>query len=183
MPILSKSSFAAQTALVYVTLGTLTGVWSGLWYWYLGNHPPLNDSTWYWCYGFILTGLALFVIGLLLGQIGRSARHAELPPPEVTGAAVRAEENAAARAPLIAPVNPVSAGQAPVAQLVPAAIAAPRAALEPRRDDTAARKAEKREAHEKDTEPSSPAEGANTDDAAEDAVLGGVPAHTPARSD
>ena len=51
------------------------------------------------------------------------------------------------------------------------------------RDDTAARKAEKREAHEKDTEPSSPAEGANTDDAAEDAVLGGVPAHTPARSD
>src|SRR6478735_9142799 len=48
----------------------------------------------------------------------------------------------------------------------------------PDRDDTAARKAEKREAHEKDTEPSSPAEGANTDDAAEDAVLGGVPAHT-----
>ncbi len=53
----------------------------------------------------------------------------------------------------------------------------------PDRDDTAAREAEKREAHEKDTEPSSPADRANTDDAAEDALLGSVPAHTPARSD
>ena len=53
----------------------------------------------------------------------------------------------------------------------------------PDRDDTAAREAEKREAHEKDTEPSSPGDRANSDDAAEDAVLGGVPAQTPARSD
>ena len=53
----------------------------------------------------------------------------------------------------------------------------------PDRDDTAAREAEKREAEEKDTEPSAPGDRADTDDAAEDAVLGGVSAQTPARSD
>jgi hypothetical protein len=53
----------------------------------------------------------------------------------------------------------------------------------PDRDDTPARKAEKREAHEKDTEPSSPSEHAAGDDATDDAVLGGTPAHIPARSD
>jgi hypothetical protein len=53
----------------------------------------------------------------------------------------------------------------------------------PDRDDTAAREAEKREAQEKDTEPSASGDRANTDDAAEDAVLDSVPAHTPTRSD
>ena len=53
----------------------------------------------------------------------------------------------------------------------------------PDRDDTAAREAEKREAQEKDTEPSAPGDRADTDEAAEDAVLDGVPAQTPPRSD
>ena len=53
----------------------------------------------------------------------------------------------------------------------------------PDRDDTAAREAEKREAKEKDTEPSSPTDRAGTDDPTEDAVLDSVPAHTPTRSD
>jgi hypothetical protein len=53
----------------------------------------------------------------------------------------------------------------------------------PDRDDTAAREAEKREAQEKDTEPSAPGDRADTDEAAEDAVLDAVPAQTPARSD
>ena len=53
----------------------------------------------------------------------------------------------------------------------------------PDRDDTAAREAEKREAREKDTEPSSPADHANADDATDDAVLDGGAGHIPARSD
>jgi hypothetical protein len=118
MALMTKPSFAPQTALVYVTVGTLTGVWSGLWYWYMTKHPPNLDSTWYWCYGFLLTGLALVIIGLTVGRIGRSARHAELPPEEVTPVAARAEMNAAARAPVITPVNPVQPVQAPTAQIV-----------------------------------------------------------------
>ena len=54
----------------------------------------------------------------------------------------------------------------------------------PDRDDTRAREAEKREAREKDTEPSAPADRKATgDDATDDAVLGGGTGHIPARSD
>lgn len=106
MPILSRSSGAAQTSVIYVTLGTLIDVWSGVWYWYLTRHPGGSDLSWYACWGFLLTGLALVVIGLALGRIGRAARHAELPPEEVTPAEVRSEQMAAARAPLLAPLNP-----------------------------------------------------------------------------
>jgi hypothetical protein len=106
MAILSKPSPAAQTSLIYITIGALTDVWSAIWYAYLRHNPPAADSTWYWCYGFFLSGLALLIIGLAVGRIGRSARHAELPPEETTPVVVKAEPNAAARAPLIAGVNP-----------------------------------------------------------------------------
>jgi len=109
MAILSKPSASAHMAVIYVTVGALTDVWSGIWYAYLTNNPPERNSTWYWCYGFLLTGLALFVIGLAIGRIGRSARHAELPPEEATPAVEKVDKEAAQRAPLIAPVNPVNA--------------------------------------------------------------------------
>src|ERR1700730_16160637 len=99
MAILSTPSVAARTALIYITAGTLTDVWSGIWYWYMRSHPPVAESTWFWCYGFLLTGLALLIIVLAVGRIGRAARHAELPPEEVTPAVAKAEQNAAARAP------------------------------------------------------------------------------------
>ena len=92
--------------MIYITLGVLTDVWSGIWYFFMRSHPPAADSTWYWCYGFLLTGVALVVIGLAIGRIGRSARHAELPPDEVTPAVANTEQSAAERPPVIAPVNP-----------------------------------------------------------------------------
>jgi len=114
MPILSQPSPAARTSLLYITVGALTDIWSGVWYVYLSRNPPENNHLWYFCYGFLLTGLTLVVIGLGIGRIGRSARHAELPPEEVTGAVTQVDENAAARAPIVAPVNPaVSAVGAP----------------------------------------------------------------------
>jgi len=135
MPILSYPSPAARTAVIYITLGVLTGVWSGIWYFFMRSHPPDADSTWYWCYGFLLTGLALVVIGLAIGRIGRSARHAELPPDEVTTTVANTEQTAAARAPVIAPVNPaipavsVEAGKNPLwPEAKPAAPAPPSAA-------------------------------------------------------
>jgi hypothetical protein len=55
-------------------------VWSGLWFWYLARNPPDSSLVWYLCSGLMLTGITLVVIGLGLGQIGWSARHADLPP-------------------------------------------------------------------------------------------------------
>jgi hypothetical protein len=106
MPILSKPSSAARTSLVYITVGTLTVVWTVVWFIYLQRNPPDRESTFYWCFGFMISGFALLIIGLAVGQIGRSARHAELPPPEVTPAEANAEQTAAARAPMVAPANP-----------------------------------------------------------------------------
>ncbi|RKQ86040.1 hypothetical protein C8N24_4048 [Solirubrobacter pauli] len=53
----------------------------------------------------------------------------------------------------------------------------------PDRDDTAARAAEKRDAQEKDTEPSSPSDRAGKDDRGEEALADAAAAHLPARSD
>jgi hypothetical protein len=112
MPVLSKPSAAARTALIYITVGALTVVWSVIWYVWLRNQAEVRAGTYYWCAGIFLTGLTLLVIGLALGRIGRAARHAELPPPEVTGIEARVDQNAAARAPMVAPVNPAAPGLA-----------------------------------------------------------------------
>jgi hypothetical protein len=70
------------------------------------GHPPENAATWYWCYGFLLTGLALLVIGLAIGPIGRAARHAELPPAEVTPAETNIQRTAASHPPAAVPLQP-----------------------------------------------------------------------------
>jgi hypothetical protein len=119
MPILSKPSSPAHMSLIYITVGALTEVWSGIWYFYMKAYPPADVASWYWCYGFLLTGLALLIIGLAIGQISRAARHAELPPQEVTGAVARSEKEAAGRAPIVAPVNPAAPAGPANAQGVP----------------------------------------------------------------
>jgi hypothetical protein len=128
MPVMSKPSPAARTALVYITVGTLAVIWTIIWHFYLRNYPPETDVPYYFCYGFLVSGIALVVIGLAVGQIGRSARHAELPPPEVTPTEAQIDQTAAARAPMVAPVNPAAPvvnpqGQTavPVAPVAPAA--------------------------------------------------------------
>jgi hypothetical protein len=96
----SKPSSLTHSTLLYVTVGALIVVWSGVWYFYLLHHAPTHASQWYGCYGLLLTGFVLVVIGLLVGPIGRSAREAELPPEEVTPTAVRAEQELASRPPI-----------------------------------------------------------------------------------
>jgi hypothetical protein len=129
--LLSKPSSAARTSLFYITLGALMIVWCGVWYVYLHNYPPDTAGVYYWCTGFLVTGLTLLVIGLALGRIGRAARHAELPPEEVIGPMANAEQSAAARAPIIAPVNPAAPAVVPNAPVMnpnaPVAGAAPAA--------------------------------------------------------
>jgi hypothetical protein len=95
MAILSKPASTTYSALAYITIGTLTCVWSGVWLWYLSEFPPQGRYPWYFSSGFLLSGLALLIIGLAVGQIGRAARSAELPPAEVTPAIARADQMAA----------------------------------------------------------------------------------------
>lgn len=113
MPIMSKPSMETGISIGFITGGTLTAVWSGIWYYYLWNHVPEESGWYYVSTGFILSGIVLVLIGVTVGHIGRAARRAEIPPPEVTGAVASVDQNAAARAPLITPVNPAQAAVAP----------------------------------------------------------------------
>ena len=81
MAILTTPSGAFPTSLVYITVGTLTDIWTIV---TMIFYPPETPAGKFWLVGFLVTGLALFVIGIFLGHIGRAARRAELPPPEVT---------------------------------------------------------------------------------------------------
>ncbi len=96
--LVSRPSSLARSAFVYVTVGLLTDVWAGVWFAYLSRHQPPRDTYWYACYGLLLMGFTLFVIGLGLGRIGRAARVAELPPEEVTPAVTAAAQSHGASA-------------------------------------------------------------------------------------
>lgn len=135
MATLRQTSHATRLALLYVTIGALTMVWTGIWYHYLTSHQIADDNKYYWCTGFFLSGLVVFAIGLLIGRLGREAQHADVAMGEITGATAVAKggdkndssggQNAAAPI-LVTPVTGVGAaipGAAPpVAQPVVAAV-------------------------------------------------------------
>lgn len=91
MPLLRPTSSPARTSLAYITIGCLTLVWTGVWFIYLLNHTPTTPGVFYVVAGLSLTGFVLVVVGLAVGQIGRSARHAEASSaaivPPATGTA------------------------------------------------------------------------------------------------
>jgi len=76
-PVYKDTSNSARMAVIYITVGALLVVWTGIWSLYLMRHGPVRDSTWYWDLGFFLTGLTLVGIGFGLGRIGRTARQAD----------------------------------------------------------------------------------------------------------
>lgn len=119
MPILSKPANAAYLAITYITVGALFDVWTFVWYLYL-RHSGYDGPLYYVCGGFALTGLILLLIGFSLGQIGRSARNAELPPTEVTPASAVSEQTAAAHPPVVVapPAVPGNAATPPIAPSV-----------------------------------------------------------------
>jgi hypothetical protein len=132
---MSQPSSAAKTSLTYITLGALLLVWTGIWYWYLHNHPEgVLSRTWYICYGLMASGAVLLIIGLAVGEIGRQARHAELPPPEVKKEEARIDQSAAARPVVVAPgAQPVTQpGAVPPTPAAPAAPVAQPVAPAPR---------------------------------------------------
>ncbi len=111
MSILNAPTVAFSTSLIYITVGTLIDIWTIV---SLVFYRPTSDWGLFLVVGFLVTGLALLTIGLLLGPIGRAARHAELPPTEVTPAVVQAEQTAAANPPAVIPANSVLQSATPI---------------------------------------------------------------------
>ena len=111
MSILTSPSSVLSTSLIYITLGTLLDIWTIA---SLVFYPPETNWNKFLVVGFLVTGIALLAIGLFLGPIGRAARHAELPPTEVTNAVAHAEQIAAAHPPVVMPVKPVAQEGTPV---------------------------------------------------------------------
>jgi hypothetical protein len=116
MPLLSKPAFGPRTAIIYITIGALLDVWTTVWYFAFARDQTghISRDTWFWLAGLFLTGLTLMVIGLLLGNIGRSARKAELPPAEAEKDEASIQQTAAATP------HPVVTGAVP-GQAVPMA--------------------------------------------------------------
>jgi hypothetical protein len=87
---LHQPSQGTRYSLYYITIGSVTVIWSGVWYYWLRHSAtPLGDSRFYVCTGLLLTGLAFLVIGVLIGRIGKEASHADVPVGTVTAAAVK----------------------------------------------------------------------------------------------
>src|SRR5258708_7016074 len=86
MNVFTNMTSGTRAALGYITAGALTIVWSGLYFVYLRNHLPdlETDKPFYWCTGFLLTGLTLFVIGAAVGWFGRTPRQADRPHAGIT---------------------------------------------------------------------------------------------------
>ena len=117
---------AARTSLIYITLGALIDIWTGVWYWYLKSQPEgsVHRSLDYICTGLFLTGTILIIIGFAVGRTGKEARHADAPPAspqdakraadaQASNANATAATNLAANAPSGTPVYMVPAGTVP----------------------------------------------------------------------
>src|SRR5580700_6817482 len=98
MWLFNQASTAARTALIYITSGALVVIWTVIWTIYLFNNRPESNNVYYWCAGFLVTGLTLVLIGFGLGRIGRAARHADVPPEGVTVAVTNPQPMAVAPA-------------------------------------------------------------------------------------
>ena len=86
----SNQTQSARMSVIYITAGALIDVWTAVYY-FLILRPDANrnpdggsDSSMFWVVGFFLTGLALLIIGLLVGRIGQAAGKAEVAPATTT---------------------------------------------------------------------------------------------------
>ncbi len=122
---LRQPSPSAGTALFFITVGTLAAIWAGTWYYFLRLQEDTSPGDWRYfvCTGLFLSGVAVAIIGILVGRIGQSAQQADTPVGEVTAAAVK-PTGVAGTASQVAPqpavpVNAVPAPVQPIHQPVP----------------------------------------------------------------
>ena len=106
MWLFNKASSAARISLTYITIGAMSVIWSGVWYVYLYNNPPEAHGVFYWCAGFLVTGLMLILIGFGLGHIGRSAQSADLPPQLIAPAVAITQPAVAIPVAVVGPSDP-----------------------------------------------------------------------------
>ena len=108
MAMLSQPAFGPKLSIGLIIIGALMDVWTLVWRFTLAQ-TPLSPTADFWYLGFLLTGITFLLVGFFLGQIGRAARNAELPPAE----AIRAEATIkATEAAHPAPVVPGLVGNA-----------------------------------------------------------------------
>jgi hypothetical protein len=74
----SKPSAVAPAALIYITLGALLSVWSGVWFLYENNTANASRGVFYLCAGMLMTGIALLAIGFGLGKLAHKAQSVEI---------------------------------------------------------------------------------------------------------
>jgi hypothetical protein len=118
-----QSSSAARTALIYITVGALIVIWTGVWFVYLRNNPPETTNVYYLIGGLAVTGATFLGIGFGLGRIGRAARHADMPA-EVTPSALSVPPaSPAASAIPVAPARTVTGPDAHALASTPQAVA------------------------------------------------------------
>jgi hypothetical protein len=97
MSMLSRPSFGPRVALIYVTLGSLIALWTGVYWWFkVSGDAGTSENTKFWLIGFFLTGMVLIFIGLIIGPLGQQARKAELPPSEAIHKEQAVQQTAAA---------------------------------------------------------------------------------------
>lgn len=117
-----NQSRSAAHAILYVTVGTLIMIWSILWYaLYLRPDPNPSTSQVFLTLGVILSGLAITVIGILFGLIGRSAKAADTTLATAAGIT----PPVASLAPPGAPVQGVVSNNPPAAAVAAAGSSVP----------------------------------------------------------
>ena len=70
-------SGSATMAIGYITTGVLMVVWTTVWLIYLLSNNGSSHGPYYLCFGLMSSGIALMVIGILMGRIGQSAKNAD----------------------------------------------------------------------------------------------------------
>lgn len=63
----SRSFQFTRLSLGYITVGALVIAWTGIWFYYLLNHPTDNAVIYYLATGTLVSGLTLVLIGLCAG--------------------------------------------------------------------------------------------------------------------
>jgi hypothetical protein len=113
-----QSSTAARAALIYITVGALIVIWAGVWYVALYNNPAETSTAYYWCAGFMVTGLMLVLIGAGVGRIGQSTQLTALPPAGVPVAVMTPQALTTAPVPVLTAPNQNGLLVAPDGQVV-----------------------------------------------------------------
>lgn len=128
MPILTQPAFGPKLSIGFITAGALLDVWVLVWRYTIAP-SDLSPNQQFLFWGLLLTGVTFLTIGAFLGQIGRAARKAEMPPTESTVRAETAVQAAAAANPAgavvvpgAAPVQPAAVPAQPVAVAPPAGV-------------------------------------------------------------